>query len=91
MKKASMKQTVLVGILAMFVTVAVFALVITYLGYLPTILSVPLNKSDAWLAEEFYRIARNGFLISGGCGVVLGFALPVLFKIFREIYGKHDA
>jgi hypothetical protein len=86
-----MKHTVLVGILGVFVTAAVFALVLTYGMYLPTITSVPLNKQDIPVAQDFYRIARNGFLISAICGVVLGFALPVMFKIFRERYGKHDA
>jgi hypothetical protein len=91
MKQLSMKQSVLVGILGMLVTAAVFALVFTYLDYLSVITWVPVNKSDIWVAQEFYRIARNGFLIAGVCGVVLGFALPVIFRIFRERYGKHDA
>jgi hypothetical protein len=86
-----MKQSVLVGILGMLVTAALFALVFTYLNYLPVITWIPVNKSDIGVAQEFYRVARNGFLISGICGVILGFALPVIFKIFRETYGKHDA
>ncbi len=91
MKQASNKQSIVVGVLGMFVTAAVFALVITYSAYLPTITSVPLQKPDAWLGEEFYRIARNGFFISGASGAVLGFALPVIFRVFRDRYGKHAA
>ena len=91
MKQKSINQAVPVGILGMFVITALFALVITYWVYLPTIISVPLNKSYAPLAEDFYRIACNGFFISGVCGVVLGFALPVIFKIFRGRHDKHDA
>jgi hypothetical protein len=72
------KQVVVVGVLGMLVTASVFALVITYLGYLPTITSVPIQKSDVWLIEAFYRIARNSFFISGASGLVLGLALPVI-------------
>jgi hypothetical protein len=91
MKHTSMKHAALVGILGMFVTAAAFALVLTYAIYLPTIISVPLSKQDVSVVQDFYRIARNGFLIAGVSGVVLGFALPVIFRIFRERYGKHDA
>jgi uncharacterized protein with PQ loop repeat len=73
MKQTSMKQTVSVGILGFFVAAALFALILTYLMYLPTITSVPLNKADASLAQAFYLIARNAFLISAVSGVVLGF------------------
>jgi hypothetical protein len=91
MKQPSIKQSVLVGILVMLVAAAAFVLIFTYLTYLPVITWIPVNKSDIGVAQEFYRVARNGFLISGFCGVILGFALPVIFKMFREIYGKHDA
>jgi hypothetical protein len=91
MKQTSTKQSVIVGVLAMLATAAVFALVLTYEIYLPTIISVPLNKQDVPVVQDFYRIARIGFLISGVCGVVLGFALPVMFRIFRERHDKNDA
>ena len=83
------KQAVIVGVLGMLVTASVFALVITYLGYLPTITAVPMQKSDVGLAEAFYRIARNSFFISGASGLVLGLALPVIVRVFRDRYGKH--
>jgi hypothetical protein len=91
MKHQSIKQTVMVGVLGILITAAVMGLVITYAGYLPTITSVPLHKSDAPLAEDFYRIARNGFIIAGVCGVILGFSLPVIFRFFSQIYGKRTA
>ncbi|HEY1661285.1 MAG TPA: hypothetical protein VGI03_02610 [Verrucomicrobiae bacterium] len=90
MKQKSTKQPAIVGVLGMFVTAAVFALVLTYFGYLPTITSVPVRPEDVSVTQQFYQIARNGFLISGVCGVVLGFAVPVIFKMFRTRYGKHD-
>jgi hypothetical protein len=91
MKQTSMKQMVQVFILAGFVTAAVFALILSYGLYLPTITEVPVHKEDIWAAHQFYLIARNGFWISGACGVVLGFALPALFKLSRKINAKHDA
>ena len=51
----------MVGVVGMFVTAAVFALLLTYLAYLPTITSVPLQNSDAFLGQESYQIARNSF------------------------------
>src|SRR5436190_20160746 len=74
------KQAVVVGVLGMFATAAVLALVIAYLAYLPTIASVPLRSYDAWLAEVFYRVARNCIWISGARGLALGFSLPVCIR-----------
>lgn len=91
MKKQFSKQRVVVGVLGMMITAAVFALGITYLAYLPTITSVPLQKSDVWLGQEFYRIACNSFFISGASGLVLGFALPVIVRAFKYRFGKHAA
>jgi hypothetical protein len=91
MKQPSVKQVIIVGILGMFATAAIFALALTYFGYLPTITSMPVHREDVSATQQFYQIARNGFLISGVCGIVLGFAVPVMFKIFRARYGKHDA
>ncbi len=85
----SSKQALVVGTLGMLVTAAVFALLITHLAYLPTITSIPFQKSDAHLAEPLYRIARNSSLISGGSGLILGLALPAIFRAFRQRYGKH--
>ena len=89
MKNQFNRQTLIVGLLGMLATAAVFALLLTYFAYLPTITSIPLQRSDAWLRDEFYRIARNSFLISVASGLVLGFAVPVIFRVFRDRYGTH--
>jgi len=88
MKHQSKKQAIVVGVLGMMATAAAFALLITYLAYLPTITTVSLQKSDVWLGQEFYRIARNSFFISGASGLVLGFALPLIVRVFRDRYGN---
>lgn len=91
MKQTTFQQSVLVGVLGIFVAAAVFALVIIYMGYLPTILSFPWHKSDATTAEYSYRIARNSFIIAAVSGIILGLAVPVIFRTFKKRYGRHAA
>ena len=81
------RQSLEVGLFGMLVTAAVFALVLTYWAYLPTITSIPIQQPDTWLGEAFYRIARNSFLIAGVSGFVLGLGVPVIFRTFRDRFG----
>ncbi|HEU6447606.1 MAG TPA: hypothetical protein VFV23_04125 [Verrucomicrobiae bacterium] len=87
------KESLLGGILAMFVAVALFALAVTYVAYLPMILEFHAAKSlvEQIYAQRAYQMARDAFWISGVCGVVLGLTVPVLLRIFRSRLGNHDA
>ena len=89
MKKPITQRAVVVGVFSMFASAAVFALAITYMGYLPTISLFPWHKSDATAADYSYRIAQNSFAIAALSGGVLGFAVPKIFRISRGKYGKH--
>ena len=80
------KQAVMAGVLGMFITAAVFALILTYGVYLPTISDFTVHRSDAEVIQYSRHIATVAFLISGASGLVLGFCVPPLFRIYRDRY-----
>ncbi|MGA9452867.1 MAG: hypothetical protein WBW41_16165 [Verrucomicrobiia bacterium] len=77
--------------ISFLITGTIFALILTYWGYLPEISYLVVRREDVSAISAAQTVATNSFFIALAGGFVLGVCLPLVLRDLRKRRcGAHD-